>query len=302
MTADARVSKVKTVTYLGMVVNVLLTFGKLLAGVVGKSSAMLADGVHSLSDIATDVVVIAFVGIAAKESDQDHQYGHGKYETFATMLISFVLLVVGLGIFWEGLKALYGHFNGVVLPKPGLIALYAALISIVSKEILYRYTMVVANRIQSSAVKANAWHHRSDAFSSIGTTLGIGGAIFLGESWRLLDPLAGMVVSIFIVKMAVEIGLPSVKELLETALPEETREEIEKIIQSQPGVLNYHRLRTRKIGMVNAVEVHVKVDRDLTVEASHRIATAIEEALRHRFGKQTHVGVHIEPFYPRQSG
>ncbi len=302
MTADARVSKVKTVTYLGMVVNVLLTFGKLLAGVVGKSSAMLADGVHSLSDIATDVVVIAFVGIAAKESDQDHQYGHGKYETFATMLISFVLLVVGLGIFWEGLKALYGHFNGVVLPKPGLIALYAALISIVSKEILYRYTMVVANRIQSSAVKANAWHHRSDAFSSIGTTLGIGGAIFLGESWRLLDPLAGMVVSIFIVKMAVEIGLPSVKELLETALPEETREEIEKIIQSQPGVLNYHRLRTRKIGMVNAVEVHVKVDRDLTVEASHQIATAIEEALRHRFGKQTHVGVHIEPFYPRQSG
>lgn len=302
MTADARVSKVKTVTYLGMVVNVLLTFGKLLAGVVGKSSAMLADGVHSLSDIATDVVVIAFVGIAAKESDQDHQYGHGKYETFATMLISFVLLVVGLGIFWEGLKALYGHFNGVVLPKPGLIALYAALISIVSKEILYRYTMVVANRIQSSAVKANAWHHRSDAFSSIGTTLGIGGAIFLGESWRLLDPLAGMVVSIFIVKMAVEIGLPSVKELLETALPEETRAEIEKIIQSQPGVLNYHRLRTRKIGMVNAVEVHVKVDRDLTVEASHQIATAIEEALRHRFGKQTHVGVHIEPFYPRQSG
>lgn len=302
MTADARVSKVKTVTYLGMVVNVLLTFGKLLAGVVGKSSAMLADGVHSLSDIATDVVVIAFVGIAAKESDQDHQYGHGKYETFATMLISFVLLVVGLGIFWEGLKALYGHFNGVVLPKPGLIALYAALFSIVSKEILYRYTMVVANRIQSSAVKANAWHHRSDAFSSIGTTLGIGGAIFLGESWRLLDPLAGMVVSIFIVKMAVEIGLPSVKELLETALPEETRAEIEKIIQSQPGVLNYHRLRTRKIGMVNAVEVHVKVDRDLTVEASHQIATAIEEALRHRFGKQTHVGVHIEPFYPRQSG
>ena len=301
MTTDARVSKVKNVTYLGMVVNVLLTFGKLLAGVVGKSSAMLADGVHSLSDIATDVVVIAFVGIAARESDQDHHYGHGKYETFATMLISFVLLVVGLGIFWEGLKALYGHFNGVVLPEPGMIALYAAIISIVSKELLYRYTMVVANRIQSSAVKANAWHHRSDAFSSIGTALGIGGAIFLGESWRLLDPLAGMVVSIFIVKMAVEIGLPSVKELLETALPEETRAEIEKIIQSQPGVLHYHRLRTRKIGMVNAVEVHVKVDRYLTVEASHQIATAVEEALRHRFGKQTHVGVHIEPFYPRQN-
>ncbi len=297
MNNNDRAAKVKGITYAGMAVNVLLTFGKLTAGILGKSSAMLADGIHSLSDIITDVVVIAFVGVSGKKSDHDHPYGHGKYETFATMLISLVLLVVGIGIFWEGLSALYGHFMGQLLPEPGVVALYAALVSIVLKELLYRYTIIIAKQTESEALKANAWHHRSDSFSSIGTALGIGGAIFLGESWRLLDPVAGMVVSVFIVKMALELGLPSVRELLESALPAETIREIGSIIAMQQGVRYFHRLRTRKIGMVMAIEVHVKVDKELDVEASHQIATSVENALRKRFGGQTHVGVHIEPFY-----
>lgn len=300
MQNDKRYQKIRQATLIGLVLNVLLTSGKILAGVVGKSSAMLADGVHSLSDIITDIVVLAFVGVTAKDSDQNHQYGHGKYETFATMIISFVLFVVGVGIFWDGVRALYSVFvEGETIAKPGVIALYAALISIASKEWLYRYTMKVVGKTQSEALRANAWHHRSDAFSSIGTALGIGGAIFLGEHWRVLDPLAGMAVSLFIMKMAVDVGLPSVKELLETALPPETVGEIEDIIRAHQGVRYFHRLRTRKIGMSVAIEVHVKVDKILDVEASHQIATAVEDALRKRFGAQTHVGVHIEPFYPK---
>ena len=295
-----RTYSAKRVTYIGMLVNILLSAAKLMAGIVGKSSAMLADGVHSLSDILTDFVVVAFVGIAGKESDSNHQYGHGKYETFATMLISFALMAVGIGIFVDGLMAVVKVMQGDQIEKPAMIALYAAVISIVTKELLFRYTVVVGRRINNQAVLANAWHHRSDAFSSVGAALGIGGAIYFGEQWRILDPIAGMVVSFFIIKVAITFGLPSIKELLETALPSETTREIESIIMQQQGVRHFHRLRTRKIGNSLAIEAHVKVDKDLTVEASHHIATAVEDALRERFGNQTHVGIHIEPFYPKK--
>lgn len=298
MENENRTRSAKRITYIGMVVNIGLTAGKLMAGVAGKSSAMLADGIHSLSDILTDFVVVAFVGVAGKESDSDHHYGHGKYETFATMLISFALLAVGIGIFWDGLMEVVGFIRGKEIDKPGMIAFYAALVSIVSKEILYRYTVIVGQRTNNQAVMANAWHHRSDAFSSLGAAFGIGGAIYLGENWHILDPIAGMVVSFFIIKVAITFGLPSIKELLETALPPEITHEIGIIIKEQQGVRHFHRLRTRKIGNSLAIEAHVKVDKDLTVEASHRIATAVEDALRRRFGNQTHVGIHIEPFYP----
>ncbi len=285
------------ITIAGMLVNVLLTAAKISAGVFGRSAAMLADGFHSLSDIVTDLVVLTFVHISGKESDDGHHYGHGKYETFATMIISFALMVVGVAIFWESLKKVVDGFTGEVLSKPGSIALWAALLSITVKEWLFRWTKRVGRRINSPAMIANAWHHRSDAFSSIGTALGIGGAIFLGESWRILDPIAGMVVSVFIAKAAWDLGMPSVRELLEASLPGHLIEEISSLISGQQGVKSFHRLKTRKIGNVVAIEVHVKVDKTLTVEASHEIATAIEVALRRRYGNQTHVGVHIEPFF-----
>ena len=297
MAVSRRVRKIKEVTLIGSFINILLTAGKITAGFAGKSSAMIADGVHSLSDLLTDIIVIIFVGVSGKERDSDHRYGHGKYETFATMLVSFILFLVGTGIFWSGSRKVIDSINGVSIEQPGLIALYAALVSIVSKEALFWYTKIAGRDINSQALVANAWHHRSDAFTSIGTALGISGAIFLGEKWRILDPVAGIIVSLFILKIAWKIANPSVKELLESSLPPETENDISDIITNTPGVECFHNLRTRKIGEAIAIDVHVKVDKELSVESSHHIASEIENSLREKFGSHSHIGIHIEPFY-----
>lgn len=297
MSNTSRIKTIRNVTLMGSVVNLLLTAGKIIAGILGKSSAMIADGVHSLSDLVTDIIVLIFIRISGKEQDKNHQYGHGKYETFATMLISFALMIVGAGILWTGGKKVLDSINGIVIEQPGYIALYAALISIAAKEVLYRYTKVIGVKVNSQAMVANAWHHRSDAFSSIGTALGISGAIFLGEKWRILDPIAGIIVSLFILKVAWDIANPSIKELLESALPEETETEIIEIIKNTSGVKGFHNLKTRKIGSIFAIEVHIKVEKELTVESSHQIATQVEKSLRGKLGSQSHIGIHIEPFY-----
>ncbi len=299
MESKERTKQASKVTFLGFIVNLFLTIIKILAGVFGKSGAMFADGIHSLSDLATDIVVIVFIGIAGKEKDRNHRYGHGKFETFATMLISFVLLFVGIGILYDGSEKIINSILGEAIEQPAMIALYAAFLSILLKEALYWHTLFVGKKINSKTVIANAWHHRTDAFSSIGTALGIAGAIYLGEQWRILDPLAGIVVSIFILKVAWQLGKPSIMELLETSLPEHTEREIIDIIESVDGVRSQHNLKTRNIGIVHAVEIHVKVDKHLSVEQSHDIATDIEVALRNRFGEETHVAVHLEPFYEK---
>jgi cation diffusion facilitator family transporter len=299
MDSDKRTKQIKDVTLIGSFINFVLTIGKIIAGVVGHSSAMIADGIHSLSDFITDVIVIAFIKVSGKERDRSHQYGHGKFETFATMLISFALIIVGIGILITGAGKIIDSLKGELIEKPGYIALYAALISIISKEGLFWYTKIEGKRLNSQAMIANAWHHRSDAFSSIGTALGISGAILLGESWRILDPIAGVIVSFFILKVAWDIAKPSIDELLDSSLPEITKKEIEVIIAGSKGVVNFHNLRTRKIGEIISVEVHVKVDKNMTVEISHQIATEIEIAIRKKFGDGTHVIVHVEPFTHR---
>lgn len=295
-----RVRKIKEVTLIGSFINILLTAGKILAGITGKSSAMIADGVHSLSDLATDFIVVFFIGISGKERDRDHQYGHGKFETFATMLISFALIAVGIGIFWSAGEKVINSLKGIILEQPGMIALYAALVSIISKEALFWYTKLAGRKVSSQALIANAWHHRSDAFSSVGTALGISGAIFLGEKWRILDPVAGIIVSLFILRVAIRIAGPSIRELLESSLPGEARDEISEIITGTKGVECFHNLRTRKIGESVAVDVHIKVDREMTVESSHEIATEIEEKIKNRFGHRSHIGIHIEPYYGQE--
>ena len=186
--AALRRREIYKVTLAGSVVNIVLTLCKFAAGILGRSAAMVADAVHSLSDLATDVIVLVFVRISGKPEDKGHDYGHGKYETFATLLIGVALLVVGIGILWSGGERIYAFFRGETLGEPGWIALAAALVSIVSKEVLFQYTRKVGRKYDSPSVIANAWHHRSDAFSSIGTAAGIGGAILLGEDWRVLDP------------------------------------------------------------------------------------------------------------------
>jgi cation diffusion facilitator family transporter len=291
-----RIKLIKRVTVTGSIVNLILSFGKIIAGITGKSSAMLADGIHSLSDLVTDFIVLIFIGASGKERDKSHHYGHGKFETFATMLIGFALGLVGIGILWSGTAKIIRFASGETILKPGIIALYAALISIAAKEILFWYTFLAGKKTKSSALKANAWHHRSDAFSSVATALGISGALFLGESWRILDPLAGVIVSIFILKIGWDAAIPSIKELLESSLPSEVENAISDEIESTEGVLGFHNLRTRRIGEIIAVDVHIKVDKNLTVEVSHNIATEIENKLKRKFGENSHIGIHIEPF------
>jgi len=294
------VKEAQKVTWIGFAVNMFLTVIKIAAGFIGKSTAMIADGVHSLSDFVTDLLVILFIGISGKEKDDDHKYGHGKYETFATLLISLVLILVGAGIFWSGLTKVFQVIQGEVLEQPTYLALGAALVSILFKEVLYWYTKIIGNKINSNAVIANAWHHRSDAFSSIGTALGISGAIFLGESWRILDPLAGIIVSIFIVKVALELGMPSMHELLEKSLPEETEQSIIDIVESHPEVLFQHNLKTRKIGNIYAIDIHIKLDKNISFVKSHDVATDIEIKLREKFGEKTVTSIHTEPYIEKQ--
>lgn len=292
---SSREKGIYKVTIVGSIVNFLLLVFKFFAGIAGHSAAMLADAVHSLSDFITDIVVIVFVRIAGKPEDKGHDYGHGKYETLATAIIGLLLLCVGFGIFWNGASSIYTFLRGGQLESPGVVALVAALVSIVSKEILYQYTVIQGKKLNSQAVIANAWHHRSDALSSIGTAIGIGGAILLGDHWRVLDPVAAVVVSFFIMKVSVRLLIPCVDELLEKSLPEDVEKEIEQTVLSFPRVSQPHHLRTRRIGNYYAIELHVRMDGKITLEEAHSTATAIENKLKEMFGKGTHVGIHVEP-------
>lgn len=290
-----REKEIYKVTIAGSVVNFLLLVFKFAAGILGHSAAMLADAVHSLSDFVTDVIVIVFVRISNKPQDKGHDYGHGKYETLATAIIGLLLLIVGFGILWNGATSIYTFLRGGKLEEPGMVALIAAVVSIVLKEILYRYTVAKGKKLNSQAVVANAWHHRSDVLSSVGTAVGIGGAILLGQHWRVLDPIAAVIVSFFIMKVAVQLLIPCVDELLEKSLPDEVEKEIEQALLSFPGVSEPHHLRTRRIGSYCAIEVHVRMDGQITLEEAHNTATAIEHKLKEMFGEGTLINIHVEP-------
>lgn len=293
--AEIRKRKIYRVTFVGFVVNLVLSIVKLIAGLVGRSGAMVADAVHSFSDLATDVVVIAFARISAKPRDPGHDYGHGKYETLATIIISLALAVVGAGILIDSIERIRIVLDGGLLPRPGVIALVAAVVSIVVKEILYRYTVRVGRQIQSPSVIANAWHHRSDALSSLGTLVGIGCAYFLGSKWRIADPVAALLVAVFIFKIAFDLIRNGLGELLEQSLPEDVEEEILHIVTANPEVREPHNLRTRRIGASIAIEVHVRMDGRMTVEHSHDLTVDIERRLRERFGEGTMIAIHVEP-------
>ena len=283
------------ITWIGSIVNFLLLVFKFVIGFIGHSSALVADAVHSLSDFITDIIVIVFVKISGKPEDEDHRYGHGKYETLATAVIGIALFAVGVGLLVTGATKVNEVINGAVLPAPSIMALAVAAISIISKEILYRYTVHIGNKFDSQAVIANAWHHRSDAFSSVGTLIGIGGAIFLGEKWRILDPIAAIVVSGFIIKVAIDLIKPCIDELLERSLPAETEKQILDIIASVPEISSPHHLRTRRIGNHIAIEVHLRMDGNTTLENAHSTATEVEERIKEKFGPDTHIGIHMEP-------
>ena len=292
MTREREIYKV---TLVGSIGNVLLLTFKFIAGIVGHSSAMIADAIHSLSDFLTDLIVFIFVRISAKPQDDSHDYGHGKFETIASFIIALALMAAATGIIIAGGSKLVAWFNGAQLAAPGMLALWAALLSIAVKEVLYQYTARRGKNLDSPVMVANAWHHRSDALSSIGTAIGIGGAIFLGNRWTVLDPVASIVVGLMLVKVAFNLLKTSVGELTEGSLPAETEDEILGIILSFPDVEQPHNLRTRRIGNRIAIEAHVRMDGNLPLSTVHDRASAIERRLKERFGSKTHVTLHMEP-------
>ena len=294
-TTDNRTKQIYQVTLLGMFVNIALFVFKLVAGLVGRSGAMVADAVHSASDFATDIVVLAFVRISSKPRDDDHKWGHGKYETLASLIIGIALFAVGVEILIDSVEKITMVVQGKELEQPDLIAIVAATVSIAAKEILYQYTVRKGKALNSPSVVANAWHHRSDAFSSIGALLGIGLAYFLGGKWCIADPIAAIVVAALIMHVAINLCRTALAELLEKSLPRATEEEILSIILATPNVYKPHNLRTRRIGSDIAIEVHIRVDGSMTVRESHEISREIEHSLRDRFGANTAVAIHIEP-------
>ena len=282
-------------TLMGSAGNAALLTFKFIAGVLGNSSAMIADAVHSLSDFVTDLLVLVFVSISAKPQDQSHDYGHGKFETIASFLIGLALVAAATGIVVSGVLKFLTWLDGAQLEAPGWIALWAALLSIAIKEMLYQYTARKGRQLDSQVMIANAWHHRSDALSSIGAALGIGLAILLGRRWTVLDPLASIVVGLMLVKVAYELLKTSINELTESSLPADTEQEIMQIIQSFDDVRQPHNLRTRRIGNRIAIEAHVRMDGRLPLSTVHERATTIERKLKERFGAHTHVTLHMEP-------
>ena len=293
-----REKEIYKVTLLGSAGNIALLTFKFIAGIVGHSGAMIADAVHSLSDFVTDLIVLAFVIISAKPKDASHDYGHGKFETLATFFIGLALVAAATGIIVSGSLKLTDWLHGAQLEAPGKLALWAALVSIAVKEILYQYTYWKGKKLESKAVMANAWHHRSDALSSIGAALGIGGAILLGDRWTVLDSIASIVVGAVLLKVAWELLKTSIGELTEQSLPDETEQQIEQIITSFPEVTEPHNIRTRRIGSRIAIEAHIRMDGNLTLYEAHERTSAIERKLKETFGTDTHVTLHTEPKRP----
>ena len=291
----SREKEIYKVTLVGSAGNLALLTFKFVAGVLGHSSAMIADAVHSLSDFFTDLIVLMFVKVSAKPQDESHDYGHGKFETIATLFIGLALVGAAIWIIVSGAVKFAHWLGGETLEVPGKLALLAAVISILVKEILYRYTVVRGRKLESQAVVANAWHHRSDALSSIGAAVGIGGAILLGERWAVLDPLASIVVGGMLMKVAYDLLKDSMGELTDQSLSADEEHEILDIIASFPDVSEPHNLRTRRIGNRIAIESHIRMDGNLPLSSAHEHASAIERKLKERFGPDALVTLHMEP-------
>ena len=290
-----RCKEIYKVTLVGGAVNVVLLLFKFVAGIVGHSAAMVADAIHSLTDFVTDLIVLVFVRISGKPEDKSHDYGHGKYETLAMTIIGMALLAVAIGIVYSGIEKIVAWAGGAQLEAPGMLALWAALLSVLLKEGVYRYSMVKARQLNSQAIEANAWHHRSDALSSIGTAVGIGGAIFIGQRWTVLDPIASVIVGLFIVKVSIDLLRDGIGDLMEQSLPDVIEDEILGLVASLPDVVEPHDLRTRRIGNHYAIELHILMDGDIPLKEAHDKASEVEDLLRERYGEETHVAVHVEP-------
>ena len=290
-----REKSIVRVTVWGAVANVVLAVAKLVAGIVGRSAAMTADAIHSFSDLVSDVIVLVMVKVASRGNDKDHEYGHGKFETLATVAVALLLLAVGGKMLADGVSRIAGFFRGEQIVVPGMIAFWAALVSIAVKEALYQWTAYVGRKFDSPAVVTNAWHHRSDALSYVGSAVGIALASLLGGKWAIMDSVVACAISIFIIRIGVKMALPALRELTEASLPEETENEIRDVILSVDGVLDVHAMKTRKTGPDIIIESHIVVDPEMTVFQAHLLTEYAEDRLRERFGQKTQISLHVEP-------
>ncbi len=285
----------KRTTFINFLVNVILTLGKIIIGSIAKSGALVADGIHSLSDLLTDIIVYVSIHISSKPADADHNYGHGKFETFATLIVSVALFIAGYNIAKSGIIGLIDCFRGNVLPTYGSIVLYVAGISFLSKELIYRYTINKGRKIGSEVVIANAYHQRSDAISSLGVLIAALFIVIAGQSYSFMDPLAQLFVCFFLFKAAYKIFKPSLEVLTEKSLNQDQVQDIKGVLQKNKQVCEFHYLRTRRIGSHHAIDVHVLVESDLSVTDSHQITVELEENFKQLLGQDTIISIHIEP-------
>lgn len=292
---ESREHTISRVTLWGAVANTVLAVFKLIAGITGHSAAMIADAIHSFSDLISDAVILVMVKISCKGNDKSHDFGHGKFETLATVAVSLLLVVAGVEMMTSSIEKIKTIICGGTVSSPGQIALWAAAISIAVKEALYQWTVRVGKKVGSSAMIANAWHHRSDALSSVGALAGIGGAMLLGGKFMVLDPAVGCIISIVIIVMAVKMSIPALEELTEASLPDDIEKEIIDIIHNVNAVDNVHGLKTRRNGHYFIIAAHVVVDPLMTVARAHDVTIRIEEALKRKFGADTQISIHVEP-------
>ena len=290
-----RLQQIQHVTLWGAVCNILLTVVKFAAGIVSGSAAMVADALHSLSDLISDAVVLVFSRLSSHGSDHKHDFGHGRFETLGTLCVSLLLLIVAGKMLVHAFEQIMAVYHGATLQAPGLLALWAALVSIAVKEVLYQWTARVGRRINSPVVIANAWHHRTDAISSVAAALGIAGAYYLGGQWAILDPLVGGVISIFILFIGVKMILPALQELTDSSLPDDIEQRIHSLMSSVEGVRNVHHIQTRQMGRYFVVDAHIVVDSSLTVAQAHVITDKIEALLYEEYGDENHITLHVEP-------
>lgn len=283
-----------TVTMACAIANLLLTIVKIAAGFFGRSAAMTADAIHSLSDVVADAVVLVMVRISAKGADSRHNWGRGKYETIATLAISVLLIFIAIDLMKDGICSIRDILSGGVIEKPGMIALWAAVLSIVTQEIIFRWTVHVGKAVDSQTMIANAWHHRSDALASVASLLGIGGAIFIGGKWTLLDPLVGCLISIVILIIALRMFFPALHELTDGSLPEETVCEIREIIAQSDGVTAVDALATRRSGHCNVIDATICIAPDTTATSADVISTAIRTALKMKLGEDTLISIQVK--------
>ncbi len=276
-------------TWWGIVVNLVLAIGKLIIGYIGHSQALIADGIHSLSDLVSDGLVLYATHHANIDADEDHPYGHARYETFATIALAILLIAVGLGIGIDAVSRLMEPENIII---PSMLTLWIAGLSIASKEFLFQYTIRVARRVKSSLLEANAWHHRSDAISSIVVFVGIAGAMM---GYPILDSVAAIIVALMICKIGWELGHQSFQELVDTGLEPDTLQDIEDLVMAIDGVEQLHMLRSRRMGQNALVDLHILVPPRLSVSEGHQISEVVEGLLKKQFDEINDVTVHIDP-------